>query len=81
MKAAKSEGGLSRGRMRSSDSDHKGRVQPLSHFADINQCIEEGVKKHCPLHKDLAKTRLKMDAKAVVLALTWLEKNNPFDYD
>ena len=56
MKAAKSEGGLSRGRMRSSDSDHKGRVQPLSHFADINQCIEEGVKKHCPLHKDLAKT-------------------------
>ena len=58
-------------------------MQPLSHFADINQCIEEGVKKHCPLHKDLAKTQLKRDAKAVALALTWLEENtgNPFDYD
>ena len=36
MKAAKSEGGLSRGRMRNSDSSHKCWVQTLSHFADVN---------------------------------------------
>jgi len=55
IKAAKSKGGLSRGRMRSSDSGHMYWVQKLNHFADINQFMEEGVKKHCPLHKDLAK--------------------------
>ncbi|KAG7255818.1 hypothetical protein CRUP_017527 [Coryphaenoides rupestris] len=59
MKAAKSEGGLSRGRMRNSDSGHKCWVQTLSHFSDVNKRMEEGVKKHGPLHKDLAKTRMK----------------------
>ena len=81
MKAAKSEGGLSRGRMRNSDSVHKCWVQTLNHFADVNQRMEEGVKKHCPLHKDLAKTRMKRDAEAIALALTWLEENNPFNHD
>jgi len=56
-------------------------VQTLNHFADINQRMEEGVNKHCPLHKDLAKTQMKRDADAVALALTWLEENNPFDHD
>ena len=45
MKAARSEGGLSRGRMRNSDSGHKCWVQTLNHFADVNQHMEEGVKK------------------------------------
>ena len=77
MKAAKSEGGLSRGRMRNSDSGHK----CLNHFADVNQRMEEGVKKHGPLHKDLAKTRMKRDTEAIALALKWFEENNPFDHD
>ncbi len=59
MKAAKSEGGLSRGRMRNNDSGHKCWVQTLNHFSDINQRMEDGVKKHVPLHKDLSKTRMK----------------------
>ena len=42
MKAAKSEGGLSRGKMRDSDSGHKCWVQTLNHFADINQCTDGG---------------------------------------
>ena len=73
MKAAKSEGGLSRGRMRNSDSSHKCWVQTLSHFADVNQRMEEGVKKHCPLHRELAKTRMKRDAEAIALVLKWLD--------
>ena len=67
--------------MRNSDSGHKCWVQTLNHFADVNQRMEEGVKKHCPLHKDLAKTRMKRDAEAIALALTWLEENNPFNHD
>ena len=70
MKAAKSEGGLSICRMRNSDSSHKCWVQTLSHFADVNQRMEEGVKKHCPLHRELAKTR---DAEAIALVLKWLD--------
>ncbi|XP_014680947.1 PREDICTED: uncharacterized protein LOC106820867 [Priapulus caudatus] len=81
MKAAKSEGGLSRGRMRNSDSGHKCWVQTLNHFLDVNQRMKEGVKKHGPLHKDLAKTRMKRDAEAIGLALKWVEENNPFDPD
>ena len=65
MKAAKSEGG----RMRNSDSGHKCWVQTLNHFADVNQHMEEGVKKHG-----------KRDAEAIALALKWFE-NNPFDHD
>ena len=34
-----------------------------------------------PLHKDLAKTRMKRDAEAIVLVLKWFEENNPFDKD
>ena len=79
MKAAKSEGGLSRGRMRNNDSGHKCWVQTLNHFSDINQCMEEGVKKHVPLHKDLS-TRMKRDAEAVGLVLKWFEENDPFDH-
>ena len=51
--------------MRNSDSGHKCWVQTLNHFADVNQRMEEGVKKHCPLHKDLAKTRMKRDVEAI----------------
>ena len=70
MKAAKSEGGLSRSRMRTS---HKCWVQTLSYFADVNQRMEEGVKKHRPLHRELAKTRMKRDAEAIALVLKWLD--------
>ena len=73
MKAAKSEGGLSRGRMRNCDSGHKCWVQTLNHFSDVNQRMEEGVKKHDPLHKDLSKTRMKRDAEAIELVLKWFE--------
>ncbi len=34
-----------------------------------------------PLHKDLAKTRMKRDAEAIGLAFKWFEENNPFDQD
>ncbi|KAM6992309.1 uncharacterized protein LKV04_008361 [Tautogolabrus adspersus] len=81
MKAAKSDGGLSRGRMRNSDSGHKCWVQTLNHFSDVNQCMEEGVKKHDPLHKDLSRTLMKRDTEAVELTLKWFEENNPFDQD
>jgi len=80
MKAAKSEGGLSRGRMRNNDSGHKCWVQTLNHFSDINQRMEEGVKKHVPLHKDFSKTRMKRDAEAIGLVLKWFEENDPFDH-
>ena len=75
MKAAKSEGGLSRGRMRNSNSDHKSWVLTLSHFSNVNQ--KEGVKKHAPSHRDLAKTQMKRDAEAVEHVLPWFEENNP----
>ncbi|KAI4830959.1 hypothetical protein KUCAC02_002560 [Chaenocephalus aceratus] len=41
MKSAKSEGGLSRGRMRHSDSGHKCWVLALNHFSNVNQRMEE----------------------------------------
>ncbi|KAI4804826.1 hypothetical protein KUCAC02_026439, partial [Chaenocephalus aceratus] len=41
MKSAKSEGGLSRGRMRHSDSGHKCWVLTLNHFSNVNQRMEE----------------------------------------
>ena len=79
MKAAKSEGGLSRGRMRNSFSGHKCWVLTLSHFSDINQRLEEDVSKYAPLHTNLLKTQMKRDAEAVELALKWFEENMPFD--
>ena len=81
MKAAKSEGGLSRGRMKNADSGHKCWVQTLNHFSDVNQRMEVSVRMDGPLHKDLAKTRMKRDAEAIVLVLKWFEENNPFDKD
>ena len=78
MKVAKSEGGLSRGRMKNNDSGHKCWIQTLNHFSDINDCMEEGIKKHGPLHKDL---RMKRDTEAIGLVLKWLEESNPFDLD
>ena len=47
----------------------------------MNQLMEVDVKKHDPLHKDLAKTRMKRDAEVVELALKWFEKNNLFDHN
>ena len=79
MKAAKSEGGLSRGRMRNSFSGHKYWVLTLNHFTDVNQWMEEDVIRHTPLHRDLTKTQMKRDAEAVQLVLEWLEENKPFD--
>jgi len=43
--------------------------------------MEEGIKKHRPLHDDLAKTRMKQDSEGIELVLKWLEENNPFDLD
>ena len=81
MKAAKSEGRLSRGRMSNSYSGHKCWVQALNHFAYVNQRMDEGVKKHSPLHKDLRGTRMKRDAEAIARALDWFQENDPFDQD
>ncbi|TKS86210.1 hypothetical protein D9C73_020327 [Collichthys lucidus] len=81
MKAAKSESGLSRGRMRNSDSCHRYWVLTLNHFSNVNQHMEEGVKKHGPLHTDLAKTQMKRDAETIELVLKWFEEINPFDQD
>ena len=77
MKAAKSERGMSRGRMRNSDSGHKCWVQTLNHFSDVNYILEVAVKKHGPFHKDLTKTRMKRDSEVIELALKWLKKTNP----
>ncbi len=81
MKAAKSEGGLSRGRMRNSDSGHKCWVQTLDHFADVNHRMEESAKQHSLLHKDLGEARMKRDTEAISRALTWFQENDPFDQD
>ena len=81
MNTAKSERGLSRGRMRNSDSGHKCWVQTLNHFSDVNYLMEVAVKKHGPFHKDLTKTRMKRDSEVIELALKWWKKNNPFDHN
>lgn len=81
MKAAKSQGGLSRGRMRNSFSGHRCWVLTLSHFSYVNQQMEEDVIKHAPVHRDLAKSQMKRDAEAVELILKWFEENTPFDND
>ncbi|KAK1893893.1 Chromosome-associated kinesin KIF4 [Dissostichus eleginoides] len=67
--------------MRHSDSGHKCWVLTLNHFSNVNQRMEESVKKHAPLHRDLGKTQMKRDAEAIDLALQWFEENNPFDLD
>ena len=56
-------------------------MQTLNHFADVNQRMEEGVKKHSPLHKDLGGTRMKRDAEAIARAFNWFQENDPFDQD
>ena len=81
MKAAKSQGGLSRGRMRNSFSGHKCWVLTLSHLSDVNQRMEEDVSKHVPVHRELAKTQMKRDAEAVELVLKWFEEIKLFDND
>ena len=43
--------------------------------------MEEGIKKHIPLHKDLAKTMMKRDTEGIGLVLKWLEEYSPFDLD
>ena len=58
MKAAKSQDGLSRGRMRNSFAGHKCWVLTLSHLTDVNQRMEEDVSKHFPVHRELAKTQM-----------------------
>jgi len=50
MKAAKSEGGLSRGRMRNRDSSNKCWVLTLSHFSDVKQRMEQDIGKYAMLH-------------------------------
>ena len=45
-----------------------------SHFSDVNQRMEDGVKKHAPLHKDLGKTQMKRDAEAIGLSIKWFEE-------
>lgn len=43
--------------------------------------MEQDIRKYAPLHRDLAKTQTKRDAKAVELALNWFKENKPFDDD
>ena len=66
MKAAKSEGGLSRGKMRNGDSGHKCWIQTLNHFSDVNHLMEVAVNKHSSLHKDLG-AWMKRDAEMIKL--------------
>ena len=81
MKAAKSEGGPSGGRMRNSVSGHRCWVLTISHFSDVNRQMEENVRKYTPIHRDLTKTQMKRDAEAVELALKWLQENNLMDIE
>ena len=77
MKAAKSEGGSSTGRMRNSDFGHKCWVQILNHFSGVNYLMEVAVKKHGRFHIGLTKTRMKRDSEVIELALKWLKKTTP----
>ena len=43
--------------------------------------MEEGIKKHGPLYKDLAKTWMKWDTEAIGLVLKWLVEKNSFGFD
>ena len=81
MKAAKSPGGLNRGRMRNSFSGHKCWVLTRSHLADVNQRMEEDVCKHFSVHRELAKTQMKRDAEAVEIVVKWFEEIKPFEND
>ena len=74
MKAAKSQCGLSRGRMGNIFFCHKCWVLTLSHLSDVNQRMEEDVSKHFPVHRELAKTQMKRDVEAVQLVLKWFEE-------
>jgi len=80
MKAAKSEGGLSRGG-NEKQCFWSQVVLTLSHFSDVNRRMDENVRKYAALHRDLAKKQMKRDAQAVELALKWFEDNMPFDID
>ena len=51
----------------------------LSHFFDVSQRMEEDIRKHAPLHRNLAKTQMKQDAEEIELSLKWFEENKPFD--
>jgi len=66
MKVAKSEGGLTRGRIRNSDSGIKCWIQTLNLFSYINNW---SIKNHGPVHKDLAKTWMKQGTEAIGLVL------------
>lgn len=81
MKSAKSQGGLSRARMRNSFSGHKCWVLTLSQLSDVNLRMEEDVSKHVPVHRDITKTQMKRDAEDVELVLKWYEDMDPFDND
>ena len=81
MKATKLEGWLSRGRIRNSFFGHKCWVFTPGHFSDVAQCMQEDASKHAALHRDLAKTHMKLDAEAVKLTLKWSEENMPFNND
>ena len=79
MRSAKSEGGLSRGRMKNNESGHKCWVQTSSHFSELNKSMEKTNNKDNVEHKDSAITRMERDSSAATLVFKWLEEYKPCD--
>ena len=72
MKAVKSQGGLSRGRMRNGFSGHKCWAITLIHLSDVNRQMEE----------DVGRQRTCQDTdEARCRGLKWFEDIKPFDND
>ena len=78
MRTAKSNGGLSGGRFRNSESAHRSWVQTLSHLSLINS-LSSQKKLSKSTHRDLGKSQQKADGMVVTSIGKWLEELEPFD--
>ena len=76
MRTSKSNGGLSGGRFRNSESAHRCWVQTLSQLSLINR-LQETVGSTA-IHRDLALAQRLADEKAIALVNSRLEEMEPF---
>ena len=87
MKACKSTGGLTGGKLRNQKSAHKVWTLTLNHFSSINQSfieIEKAKKEHPGkgvIHTDLSNAAMKKDYTSFNRALDWFNDNISFDQD
>ena len=50
-------------------------------FSDINQRMEEDVRKYSSIDREFSKTQIIRNAEAVEFVLKWFEESKPFDND